>query len=116
MRKALKEVVLLTGGAVVGIALFLLSSLHQYYLGYATEVAYGYPFIWRSWASASPLSVDMSALYEDFVFWLVVSVAVLLVLFQTALPYTWRKLKASRSRTSVVPTSKNTIQSPGANA
>jgi hypothetical protein len=95
MRRALKEAALLTGGAVIGIASFLLSSFHQYYRA-DTVVAYGYPFMWRFWASASPLTTDMSALYEDFVFWLVVSIVVLSVSLQIALPYARRELKAGR--------------------
>lgn len=112
MRKVLKELGLLTAGVVIGVALFLLSSLHQYFRGF-TEVAYGYPFVWRSWASASPLNTDPFALDEDLVFWLVVSVVVVRLLFQTAFLYFTRKLRARRLRKSVVPaSSKNVVRSP----
>ena len=74
MRRALVELVLLAAGLALGVALVFLTTIRP--INHETAwITWGYPFVWRSVASASPLYLHPLALYEDVAFWLVISLA-----------------------------------------
>jgi hypothetical protein len=98
MAKISKELALLSYGAATGIALFLVSTLLVNNRGFGGFTAWGYPFVWRSVLSASPLFVNWFALGVDFVFWLALSLAVVEGLSHNPVPYVKKKLKILRSR------------------
>lgn len=69
-----REIALLAAGASLGIVLLFVASLRP--IDHQTAwTTWGYPFVWRSAASASPLYTYPLALYEDVAFWLVLSLA-----------------------------------------
>lgn len=76
MRRLVRELAILTCGAVIGAA-FSYVAVYAFY-GRAGGIAdWGYPFVWKSVASASLGWVfDYPARYEDAAFWTVVSVVV----------------------------------------
>ena len=72
MRRILGELALLTVGVALGIALIFTTSLRP--INHETAwITWGYPFVWRSAASASPLYVYPLALFEDVAFWVALS-------------------------------------------
>jgi hypothetical protein len=74
MRRVLVEMALLAAGVALGVALVFVTTIRP--INHETAwITWGYPFVWRSVASASPLFLDQLALYEDIAFWLVVSLA-----------------------------------------
>lgn len=90
MRTLARELSILASGAVIGVVLSYVS-IFAYYGEQAGQGNWGYPFIWKSLTSASPLYLDYPARYEDVVFWLVVSVIVAEVLSRAV----WPRLKAA---------------------
>ncbi len=74
MRRILGELALLSVGVALGITLVLATTFRP--INHETAwITWGYPFVWRSAASASPLYLYPLALYEDIAFWLIVSLA-----------------------------------------
>lgn len=74
MRRILAELALLTVAVALWIALVFLTTLRP--VNHQTAwITWGYPFVWRSAASASPLYTYPLALYEDVAFWAVLSLA-----------------------------------------
>jgi hypothetical protein len=90
MRMPVRELAILTGGVVIGAA-FSYVAVYAFY-GRAGGIAdWGFPFVWKSFASASPEYLDYPARYEDVVFWLVVSVIIVEFLSHEV----WPRLKPS---------------------
>lgn len=69
-----RELATLTAGVVIGAA-FSYVAVYAFY-GRAGGIAdWGYPFVWKTIASASPAyAFDYPARYEDVAFWIVVYV------------------------------------------
>jgi hypothetical protein len=88
MPTLVRELAILAGGVVIG-ATFSYVAVYAFY-GRAGGIAdWGFPFVWKSFASASPEYLDYPARYEDVVFWLVVYVIVVEVLSHAV----WPRLK-----------------------
>ena len=87
--KLVKELAILAGGVAIGAA-FSYVAVYAFYGGAGGIGDWGFPFVWKSFASASPEYLDYPARYEDVVFWLVVSV-ILAELWSHAV---WPRLKA----------------------
>jgi hypothetical protein len=85
MRMLVRELAILTGGMVIGAA-FSYVAVYAFY-GRAAGIAdWGYPFVWKSFASASPEYLDYPVRYEDVVFWLAFSVLLAEVLSHAVWP------------------------------
>jgi hypothetical protein len=75
MRRVLGELALLAGGVLLGIVLISITTLNSGVGHPGGSVTWGYPWVWRWAASASPGYTNLVILYEDVGFWLVLSVA-----------------------------------------
>jgi hypothetical protein len=84
-----RELAILTSGVVIGGSLSFVSIFVFYSIPAGTG-DWGYPFVWKSIASASPGYLDYPARYEDVVFWIVVSV----ILAEFWSHAVWPRLKA----------------------
>jgi hypothetical protein len=94
MRRVLVELALLAAGVALGVALVFVTTIRP--INHETAwITWGYPFVWRSAASASPLFLDQLALYEDIAFWLVVSLAFVEFPVRTVAIYADLSLKKS---------------------
>jgi hypothetical protein len=90
MRMLVRELAILTGGVVIGAA-FSYVAMYAFY-GRAGGIAdWGFPFVWKLFASASPEYLDYAARYEDVVFWLAVSVIIVEFMSHEV----WPRLKPS---------------------
>lgn len=97
MRMVARELVNLVGGLVLGAVLSYVA-IYSFYSRGGGIGTWGYPFIWKSIASASPGYVfDYSARYEDAVFWLLLSVVVVEVWSHAV----WPRLKAMETPATV---------------
>jgi len=76
MRRIVGEMALLAGGVLLGIVLISITTLNSGVGHPFGSVTWGYPWVWRWAASASPGYTNLVVLYEDVGFWLVLSVAV----------------------------------------
>ena len=75
MRRILGEMALLAGGVLLGIVLISITTLNSGVGHPFGSVTWGYRWVWRWAASASPGYTNLVILYEDVGFWLVLSVA-----------------------------------------
>jgi hypothetical protein len=90
MRMPIRELATLTGGVVIGAA-FSYVAVYAFYGVAGGQANWGFPFVWKSFVSASPEYLDYPARYEDVVFWLVVSVIMVEFLSHEV----WPRLKPS---------------------
>jgi hypothetical protein len=90
MRMLIRELLVLTSGVVIGVVLSYVA-IFAFYGRPAGMADWGFPFVWKSYASASPGYLDYPARYEDIVFWLAVSVIVVEALSHAV----WPRLKAA---------------------
>ena len=86
-----RELTILTSGAIIGAA-FSYVAVYAFYGREGGIADWGFPFVWKEIASASPAYVfDYPARYVDVVFWIMVSVIVAEFLSHEV----WPRLKAS---------------------
>jgi hypothetical protein len=98
MRTLARELVNLTGGLVLGAVLSYVA-VYSFWGREGGIANWGYPFVWKSIASASPAWIfDYPARYEDAVFWLVLSVVAVEVWSHAV----WPRLKAMEAATTAV--------------
>jgi len=96
-RTLAKELANLIGGLVLG-ALLSYVMIYSFWARGGGIGNWGWPFIWKSIASASPGYVfDYPARYEDVVFWLAFSVIVVEIWAHTV----WPRLKAMETPATV---------------